>query len=34
MKMTPLVVTSFPRESQTQNEKIFFQFQVADLLNP
>jgi len=34
MKMTPPLVTSSPREQQTQNEKMFFQFQLADLLNP
>jgi len=26
MKMTPPLVTSSPREPQTQNEKLFFNF--------
>jgi len=33
MKMTPPPVTSSPTEPQTQND-FFFQFQLADLLNP
>jgi len=34
MKMTHPLVTSSPKEPQTQNQKKIFQSHLADLLNP